>query len=40
MLNKLFSLLIFFSVNKNYIPKRFQYNNLAVLYMSYDLLWN
>ena len=34
MLNRVFSLLIFFSVNKNYIAKRFQYNNLAVLYMT------
>ena len=37
MLNWVFSLLIFLSVSKNNTNKKFRYNNVVVLYMSYDL---
>ena len=37
MLNRVFSLLIFLSVSKNNTKKKFRYNNVVVLYMSYDL---
>ena len=37
MLNGVFSLLLILSVSKNNTTKKFWYNNIAVLYMSYDL---
>ena len=37
MLIRVFSLLIFLSVSKNNTKKKFRYNNVVVLYMSYDL---